>query len=297
VAQALARWHQPVRYISALPDNFLSASITRGLGDTGIDLSRMETREGRVGIYYLSQGADMKQADVIYDRAESAFSSMKTGEVDWAQSLEGCNWLHVSAISPGLSEQASQVQLEAVRFAYENGMTVSIDLNYRSRLWKYGKRPAEIMRQIMPYCTVVMGNLWAVSDLVDLPCPISGSAGHSDEEMVEAAQQSMTALADQFPGLRNIAYTFRLDGRYFGVFTDQGALYVSGKFHQDRVIDRVGSGDCFMAGLIHGIQNEWPGKMTVQFAASAAVGKMMEIGDCTKQDIRTIKDRMEMYAG
>src|SRR5688572_6216195 len=167
VATALAQWQVNARYSTALPDNYLSHEIIDSIKEKEIDPS-VHLSGNRIGIYYLPQGADLKNAGVIYDRAGSSFASLRTGMIDWKMVLNGCSWFHFSAISPALNAHAAEVCEEAVSIASGLGLTISVDLNYRSKLWKYGKQPVDVMPRLVKYCDVVMGNIWSAAELLDV---------------------------------------------------------------------------------------------------------------------------------
>jgi 2-dehydro-3-deoxygluconokinase len=287
VAQALALWGNEVRYITALPQHFIADEIISSLSSKGIDMSMVERGGDRIGLYYLPQSSDVKGAGVVYDRSHSSFALLEKGRINWKVALKDCDWLHISAISPALQANVYEVCSEAVATAAELGITISIDLNYRSRLWQYGVLPVAVMPQLVQHCDVVMGNLWAVEQLLGIPSPIESSEGMSAEELTQAAQQSMQALKAYFPKARHIAYTFRLHEHYFGVLNHQ-AMYTSPVFTLDNVVDRVGSGDCFMAGLIHSIRHQIEPQKAISLAAAAAVNKLGELGDATSSNIDEI---------
>lgn len=292
VARALARWNVPTKYFTALPDNFITAEICRQLEAENIDISSVAVQGNRLGLYYLPQGTDLKQAGVIYDRAHSAFGELQPGSINWDKILEGCSWLHWSAITPGLNAQLAAVCAEAISAAKKKGMTISVDLNYRSLLWQYGVVPSEVMIPLVQQCDVVMGNVWAVEKLLGISSPIRESKGHSQEDLVSAAGESMRELHRSFPGLQHIAYTFRLDSSYFAVLYHPTALTTSSTYPLEQVRDQVGSGDCFMGALIYGIVQESEPAQIINRAAVAAVGKMQEIGDATKQTIESIEHKI-----
>ena len=161
VAHALALWDLPVKYFTALPGNGLSAQLLNYLQTKGIDTSLITFGEGRIGQYFLTTGHDLKHNALIYDRAGSAFSNLKTGVIDWDKVLEGIGWFHFSAICPAISQNIADVCKEGLEAARRKGVTVSVDLNYRTKLWQYGKTPLQIMPDLVNYCDVVMGNIWA----------------------------------------------------------------------------------------------------------------------------------------
>lgn len=288
VATALAKWNVPVKYCSALPVNFLGKEIITALNEKKIDVSPIQFSGNRIGCYFLQQGADLKKVDVIYDRAGSSFSALRTGMINWSDILEDCGWFHFSAISPAISEATALLCLEGLRAAHSLGLTVSIDLNYRAKLWQYGKQPTDLMPAMLEYCHVVMGNIWAADQLLGIPSSIENSTGQSHEDLLKAATASMDKIEQSYPLVNTQAFTFRLSEKYFGVLRRDHAEFTSRVFTQEAVVDRVGSGDCFMAGLIYGICHHNNSQDIIDFSAAAAVGKMKEIGDATDQTAEAI---------
>jgi 2-dehydro-3-deoxygluconokinase len=291
VAIALASWNMPVKYCTALPDNYLSKEIITELQAKEIDLSAIHLSGNRIGTFYLPQGAELKSAGVIYDRAHSSFSELKPGMIDWDTVLADCNWFHFSAICPALNENVVAVCKEALKAASAKGITTSIDLNHRPKLWNYGKQPPEIMPELVSHCQVIMGNIWSVESLLGIESPVKDSDGKTKEELIDAAGQSMLQLYKKFPAAATFAYTFRLENEYWAVMQHGPERVVSKKHSINNIADKAGSGDCFMGGLIYGLQNKLPPAEIINFAASAAVGKLQEKGDTTKQTIEQVKSR------
>lgn len=292
VAHALAKWNVPVKYGTAMPDNYLSREILEELLSKKIDVSSIYLSGNRIGAYYLPQGADLKNAGVIYDRAHSSFAELQPGMINWDKALEGCSWFHFSAISPALNENAALVCKEALKAAAAKGLTISVDLNYRAKLWQYGKLPKEIMPELVSYCHLIMGNIWAAETLLGIASTIESSANKTTQELVDAAGKSMLQVHAQFPQARGFAYTFRLEKEYWGVLQHGSKMAVSSKFIIGEVIDKVGSGDCFMAGLIYGFYQKHSPQEIINYAAAAAVGKLQETGDATQQTIEQVKARL-----
>ena len=292
VATALANWEMPVKYGTAMPSHFLTDSIISHLSKKNIDTSAIQFSGNRIGCFYLATGLVMKSAGVVYDRAHSSFAEIKKGSIDWKAVLKDVRWFHFSAISASLTQNATDVCEEALIAATELGIPISVDLNYRAKLWQYGKTPIEVMTRLVKYCTVLMGNLWAVEDMLGIASAIQSSVGSSNDELTNAAHKSMTKLKAQFPLLSTIAYTFRLAETYFGVMFNKNNFYTSPTYKIIDVKNIVGTGDCFMAGLIYGMHHENTPEELINFAAAAAVGKLYELGDATEQSPEQIKNRM-----
>lgn len=292
VANALAKWNTPVAYCTAMPDNFLTDSIIQDISTKNIDTTSIYKTGKRMGIYYLAQGTDVKNAGVVFDRENSAFANLQVGMLNWHEVLKDVNWFHISAIAVALTENTTAVCIEALKVAKSLGIWVSIDLNYRANLWQYGKNAHEVMPEILKYCDVVMGNLWAVENLLNIQSPVKSSANKTQEELLSAAQESIEALQKQYPYISKVAYTFRLENHYWALLKNKDGIFASKTREINATVDRVGSGDCFMAGIIYGIQNERSSQQIIDFAASAAVGKLYETGDCTNQTVEQILERI-----
>lgn len=297
VAKALAGWKQPVTYMSAMPDNYLSKEIADSIAASNIGIEAMQFCGDRMGIYFLPQGADLKNAGVIYDRAHASFSTaLFPGKINWDTLLEGSDWFHFSAISPAINEQAAAVCLDAVKAAKRLGLTISVDLNYRAKLWKYGKQPAQVMPELVSYADVIMGNIWSARDLLGIEVPKGAEAAITKEDFAACAKETAAVLFTQNPNCKVVASTFRFtpDGtgvHYYATLDTITDQLVSVSFEANSVVDKVGSGDCFMAGLIYGIHNGHSHQETINYAASAAFGKLQELGDSTRQTIEQIKSR------
>lgn len=292
VAGALALWQLPSAYFTALPDNALSAQIIDHLEAKKVDTSPILKQGDRIGLYYLTQGKDVKNNALIYDRAGSAFATLKPGQVNWDKVLDGVTWFHFSAICPAISQDVADVCLEVLEAASAKEITISVDLNYRSRLWKYGKQPVDIMPQLVKYADLVMGNVWAAELMLDIPvAPDIHESGQKSIYLKEALKTSETIMA-QYPKCKAVANTFRFDAgegiNYYTALYTGDKLYNSSQYETDKVVDKVGSGDCFMAGLIYGFYNNLGPQQTLQFATAAAYTKLFIEGDATDKTVEEI---------
>ena len=293
VATALANWNIPVKYVTAIPDNYLSKRIVEHIDEKNIDSAEIIFSGNRIGIYYLPVGLDLKNTGVIYDRAHSSFSELQPGVIDWNKILGDCSWFHFSAISPALNENVAALCKEALEAASAKGLTISVDLNYRSKLWQYGKQPVDVMPDLVKHCNVIMGNVWAVESLLNIPSSIDNSEGKTQQQLTDAAAASMLRLHKQYPQATTFAYTYRLENNYWAVLQHGNELAVSKQYASTDVVDKVGSGDCFMAGLIYGLYHRHAAKNTIDYAAAAAVGKLQEAGDATKQSENDVRRLMQ----
>ena len=295
VAKALANWSTPVKYVSAVPDNYVSKEIIASLTSEGIDTSSMLLCGDRIGTYTLPMGADLKNAGVIYDRAYSSFSFLKKGMINWEEVLDGYDWFHFTAISPALNTDIAALCEEALQFASKKGMKISVDLNYRAKLWQYGKRPVDIMPSLVKYCHVVMGNVWSAHQLLGTTLDAALNSDCSKEMYIQQAELVSKEIMASYPACSLVANTYRFSEadavRYYATLTNQNDHVVSKEHYTQTVVDKVGSGDCFMAGLIYASLQNFSHQEAINFAASAAFGKLQEIGDSTKQSINKIQTR------
>ena len=296
-ARALARWELPVKYISAIPDHYLSKEIIDELQHEKIDTSSINFSGDRIGIYYLPQGADLKNTGVIYDRANSSFAQLRPGMIDWKNALNDADWFHFSAICPALNENVVAVCKEGLEAASKMGLTISIDLNYRSKLWKYGKKPTEVMPDLVKHANLIMGNIWAANDLLGIPVDSNIHDKKSKEAYLEHAGRTSLKIMEQYPSCKIVANTFRFNSNdgltYYAALNNGRRQDVSKEFQTQKVIDQVGSGDCFMAGLIYGIKHEFDPQAIINYAAAAAFGKLFEKGDTTTRSAESILDLLD----
>lgn len=291
-ATALSLWNESARYVTALPENYFAEEIVQFISKKNIDTSHIKYCGERIGSYYLPQGKDLKNNAVIYDRNYSSFSTLRPGNLDWDAILQGVSWFHFSAISPALNENVAAVCLEGAKAANAKGITVSIDLNYRAKLWQYGKQPVAVMPALVEQCHVVMGNIWAANSLLGIKKTIEESIGKSKEKLSNAAEASMQLLMKAYPSVKTMAYTFRLDTNYFACLHHNNSFAVSREHDISKVVDKVGSGDCFMGGLICGLINQKTNEQVINFAAAAAILKLQQTGDATTSTLADVEKAM-----
>lgn len=301
VATALANWQVPVKYCTALPDNVISKDITNYLNQKNIDTSPVIYSGERIGLYYLKEGADMKSAENVFDRKYSSFSTLMPGIINWDKVLQDVSWFHFSTIAPAVSAEAAAVCLEAVKAASAKGIRISIDLNYRSLLWKYGKAPVEIIPALLQYCTLVMGNIWAAHQLLGAPLQQLLIAQNSQASFLLHATETAAWIFSHFDACSFVANTFRFHGKgdeifYYASLNSRETQAVSPQFYTAQVVDKVGSGDCFMAGLIYGLHHNFDHDDVIGFAAAAAFGKLQEPGDATRNSVDQVRQILQQAA-
>jgi len=293
VVTALALWDVPSKYFTALPQNGLSAQIMTHLQNKNVDTSPIFYGDGRLGLYFLTKGQDLKHDALIYDRAGSAFSNLKPGIIDWDEVLQNVSWFHFSAICPAINQNVADVCAEVLEAASKKGIIISVDLNYRSKLWKYGKTPLEVMPGLVKYCDLVMGNVWAAEMMLGIDVvPNIHESGQKSIYLKEALKSS-EALMSKYSKCKAVANTFRFDSsadiNYYTTLYTGGEFYTSKEYEATEIVDKVGSGDCFMAGIIYGFYNNMNSVETLEFATAAAFTQLFVNSDATDKTVEEIK--------
>lgn len=300
VAFALANWKIPVAYFTAMPENFLSQSITQYLSDSKINTSKIKYSGNRLGVYYLLQGKDVKSDSIEFDRTGSAFAHLQKGAINWDELLKDVTWFHFSAIAASLTANTAEVCKEALQVAKSKNITVSVDLNYRKQLWQYGKQPKEVMTDLVQYCDVIMGNIWSANSLLGIDVNEKIHDIGTKDAYLNHALRTSENIKKIFPRCKAIANTFRFDGKgnelfYYTTLFQNNSLFVSPQFYCESTVDKVGSGDCFMAGLIYGFNQNLVPQDILNFASAAAFGKLQEAGDTTKQSVSQVNSVLEKF--
>lgn len=274
---SLALLGLPVSFITRLPNNDLSIAAVQNLKRYGIDTNSICYGGKRLGTYYLEQGAVMRGSKVIYDREHSALAEIKPGMINWREVLNDAAWLHCTGITPATSQAAADETLAAVKIASEMGLTVSIDLNYRSKLWQYGKQPGEIMTEIMQYCNVVLGDKNTVNTYFEIASTMP------DEK--ESYNDTMNQFQQKFSHVKHIIFSYRemlsaSDNSIGAYYFKNNSFIESAKFNMNNMVDRLGGGDAMMAGIIYGLNKfQDKPKAAIDFAVAAAALKSSIPGD------------------
>jgi 2-dehydro-3-deoxygluconokinase len=297
VALALANWNIPIAYCTAMPDHFLSDMILSHYNKMGVDTNTVIKSGERIGSYYLNQGADVKNAAVIYDRKYSSFSELVSSSINWEEVFEGISWFHFTAISPALNATIASLCEDALIAATKKGITISLDLNYREKLWKYGVDPIDVMPKLASYAHVIMGNIWAAEKMLGIRINSKLIASGNNNDLVEQATESSKEILNSYPNCNTVANTFRFNEpegvKYFAVLAQGGYSYTSKTLFAAKPIDKVGTGDCFMAGLIYGMLCEKAPQEVVEFAARAAYQKLFIKGDATTSKVEEIEQLIQ----
>jgi 2-dehydro-3-deoxygluconokinase len=272
VAVGLARFDLDVAYVSAIPDNPIGDACIRELKRQGIDTSLIIRQGERLGVYFLEAGANQRPSMVVYDRSHSAISEASTGDIDWNKVFSGASWFHITGITPAISKSAAKLSLEAVKTAMEKGVKVSCDLNYRNKLWKYGKTAPEIISEIVKYADIAIGNEEDCQKSLGVKVDIDVESG---KLQAEKYKELTDKVLKQYPNIQKIAITLREshsanDNGWSAVLNNRKDFYVSKKYEIHNIVDRVGGGDAFAAGLIYGLNRLSDDKEALKFAVAAS---------------------------
>mgnify|MGYP001017654140 CR=1 FL=1 len=206
VAVSLANFGLDTAFVTVLPDNDLGKACLMDVRKFGVDVSNIKLMPGRMGIYFLEAGANQRPSKVIYDRAGSAIATAPRDSLDWDAAFTGGDWFHISGITPALSASAAELALDAVKKAKEHGLTVSCDLNYRAKLWKYGKSAPEVMGELVKSVDVCIANEEDIQKSLGITSGVDVSAGELDADVYQRlAQQVM----ERYPNVSKVAITLR----------------------------------------------------------------------------------------
>jgi 2-dehydro-3-deoxygluconokinase len=291
VAVSLANFGEQAEFVTRLPDNELGEACLAALRSRSVRTDHIVRGGDRLGIYFLEHGAAQRGSKVVYDRAASSFAEIKPGMVDWKVVFQGADWFHWTGITPAVSQGAADACREAIQAAKKAGLTVSCDLNYRAKLWKWGKLAREVMTEMVALCDVVLANEEDTDKVFGIAAPGADvAAGKVDAQKYQFVCDT---LARQFSNLRNISITLRgslsaSHNTWSGVLwtrsekgkAGSGGFNIAPVYDIFPIVDRVGAGDSFMAGLIYGLR-KYSGEpeKALRFAAAAACLKHTIPGD------------------
>ncbi len=296
VAVSLANYNIPVSFVTRLPDNDIGKWCESELKKHSVDTSLIQWGGERLGIYFLEKGAVNRSSKVVYDRANSSISTIEKGTIDWKEVFKDAHWFHWTGITPAISKGAAEVCLEAVQVASEMGLTISCDLNFRKKLWKWGKTPAEIMPELVSYCDIILGNEEDADKVFGIkPKNVDIEKG---EVSAESYKSVGIQLMEKFPNAKKIIITLRGSvnanfNTWSGVLWDGNRLFEAPKYEITHIVDRVGGGDAFMGGLIYGLMNYNNDQVALNFAVAASCLKHTIEGDFNRVTVDEVEKLME----
>lgn len=300
VAVSLANYQIPVDFVTRLPKNDLGQCAMMEMRKQGVGVNKIIWGGDRLGIYFLETGAVSRGSKVVYDRAHSAMATIEPKMIDWDAVFSDAKWFHWTGITPAISKGAAETCLEAVKVASAKGITISTDLNYRAKLWKYctEKERETIMTELTSYCDIILGN----EEDAEMHFGIKPQGvnvqieGHNvkAEAFLSVCQQMM----QKFPQAKKIITTLRgslsaSHNTWAGVLYDGEKMYESRQYQITHIVDRVGGGDSFMGGLIYGLLT-FPNndQKALDFAVAASCLKHTIKGDANLVTVAEVEKLM-----
>ena len=295
VAVSLANYGMDAEFLTVLPENEIGECCIRELRYFGVNTRKIVRGGGRMGIYYLEGGANQLPSKVVYDRAYSSIAMAKPGDINWDEAFAGVDWFHITGITPAISESAMELSLEAVKEAAKRHITVSCDLNYRKNLWKYGKKAAEIMREMADYVDVAIANEEDVQKSLEITADVNVESGELDREKYRALGDKVLAA---YPNMKCIAITLREShsadwNGWAACLNDREHFFVSKKYEIRNIVDRVGGGDSFAGGLIYGLNHYEDRQQALEFAVAASCLKHSVLGDFNRVGVSDVTKLMQ----
>ncbi|MCP4642197.1 MAG: sugar kinase [bacterium] len=282
VAASLAQYGHATEFVTRLPDNDIGDACLNFLRQFGIGVTHIARGGDRLGIYFLETGAVQRASKVIYDRANSAIATVEPGMIDWQAVFADADWFHWTGITPAISESAADACLEAAQCARDMGITISCDLNFRAKLWKWGKAAGDVMQDLVALCDVAVGNEEDAEKVFGIKAPGSDVTGGE----VHAASYRFVCeeLVKRFPSVGTVAVTLRgsrsaSHNIWSAVLYHEGELLEGPSFDIVPIVDRVGGGDSFCGGLIHGLRTYDDKQSALDFAVCASCLKHTVSGD------------------
>ncbi len=294
VAVSLANYGQNVRYMTVLPDNKIGDECIRELRRFNVDTSTIIRKKGRMGIYYLESGANQLPSKVIYDREYSAIALSKPGDINWDHVLEGVDWFHVTGITPAISASAKDLTVEGVKEAKKRNIKISCDLNYRKNLWKYDVDVRQVMSEITKNADVVIANEEDVQKSLGISVDVDVASGNLDSGKYKALGDKVLSC---YPNVKLIGITLRESksaswNGWSACLNDGSGFYLSKHYDIYNIVDRVGAGDSFAAGLIYGLNTYNDRQKALEFAAAASCLKHSIPGDFNRINIADVEKLM-----
>lgn len=292
VAVAVAQFGLPARFVTVLPQaNPIAEAAITELRRFGVDAGRISRGPGRMGIYFLEGGANQRGSKVFYDREQSAIALASAGSIDWRHALEGTTWFHITGITPALSASAADLSLEALRAARALGIEISCDLNYRKNLWKWGKKAADVMPSLLQLADVCIANEEDCQKAIGIHADIDVESGNFDRQNYAALAGRVLAA---FPNLKMVAITLRESksashNAWSACLQTQDEFLLSRRYEITHIVDRVGAGDSFAAGLIYSLMTGEKPAEALEFAVAASCLKHSLPGDFNRFSVEEVR--------
>lgn len=298
VAVSLANYGIETSFVSRLPLNDIGDVALMEMRKRGVNTKHILRGGDRLGIYFLETGAVSRGSKVIYDRANSAMADIKPGMIDWKSIFKNASWFHWTGITPAISQGAADACIEAVKIASQMGITISTDLNYRSKLWNYGVDREAIMTQLTSYCDIILGNEEDAEKHFGIKPKGLNITKQGHKVKAEAFLSVCKQIMKKFPNAKKVITTLRgsisaSHNTWAGVLYDGSSIYESPVYQISHIVDRVGGGDSFMGGLIYGLINySDDDQHALNFAVAASCLKHTIKGDINLVTVEEVKKLM-----
>jgi 2-dehydro-3-deoxygluconokinase len=292
VAVSLAQLGTRSRYITVLPPAHPIADALVGeLRRFDVDTNHIARAPGRLGIYFVETGATQRASKVVYDRAGSSIALAQAGTIDWSKALHDVTWFHVTGITPAISGSAAELTLGALRYAKSKGITTSCDINFRKNLWKWGKQAHEVMPQLVRLADHCIGNEEDCQKALNISVDIDVESGQLQYEMYRELMERVLATYDN---LKSLAVTLRESksashNGWSACLMMGDKHYTSKRYEITHIVDRVGAGDSFAAGMIHGFSTGMEPQEALEFAVASSCLKHSIPGDFNRVTAEEVK--------
>ena len=291
VAVSLAQFGVPVSFVSAIPANAIGDACLGELRKFGVDTSRVRHQGSRLGIYFLEAGANQRPSKVVYDRSGSAIAAAKPGDFDWDVVLDRASWFHLTGVTPAISQSAADLAIDGARRAREKGITVSCDYNYRKNLWKYEKSAPDVMRELVRHVHVGIANEEDCQEALGIELDVDVASGSLATDRYRALA---ARVLEEFPNLDKQVITLREShsadrNGWSAVLHNRKDFLVSRRYDITDIVDRVGAGDSFAAGLIYGLHAYGDDARALEFAAAASCLKHSILGDFNRVSVSEVE--------
>jgi 2-dehydro-3-deoxygluconokinase len=294
VAVALSNFGLNAGFVTALPDNDIGEAAVRELRSFGVDTTHIHRSGNRMGIYFLEAGANQRPSKVVYDRANSSIAQVAPGDFDWNAIFAGAKWLHITGITPALSQSAAALSLAAVEAARERNLTVSCDFNYRGKLWNYGKSAPEVMTELIKFVDIGIANEEDCQKSLGIGVDIDVEQGDLELGKYEKLSQKMM---DVYPNLSIMAITLRESrsadqNGWSACLRDASGFRSSQRYEITDIVDRVGGGDSFASALIYALESFQDRQEALEFAVAASCLKHSIAGDFNRVSVEEVRKLM-----
>lgn len=290
VAISLSNFGLTSKYVTKLPNNDIGQAALNSLRSFGVDTSNIVRGGDRLGLYFLEKGASQRPSKVIYDRANSAIALSSIEDFDWDKIFEDADWFHLSGITPAISDNVSKICIEACKKAKEKGLVISFDLNYRAKLWTIESAQKTIL-ELAPYIDVCIASVYDAKSIFNIE--VIDTDYIDGKISPDGNQRIIKKLADEF-GFKMVATTLREN--ISATFNNWSAMLYDGmnfyfsKVYNMNIIDRVGGGDSFAAGLIYSLLNKFSPQDTIEFSVAASCLKHSIEGDFNLVTVEEVKE-------